>query len=278
MAIGIGLWTLHAATSAFTVSTWELLIQQAEALGLPNRFLKEIPASFVVFEFEDIRQYAAEYHPDGHRMVLNRAMSLNAAGATLKPLSRLTAPELGTLYHELFHAYMDYLETYPGGGGSPTAGTPLLEAARRIQRCRYAQVEITPIVAKKTLRESRYLSEAEAWEALNETWGVFVGWAIWGGLEMRKGGQSFKKDREMRAWESRLRKADAEGILVGYYEPRDPSERAKSPKHYLAPTFRISPQEVILLMEWIFEKPGGSAKQVREAMPSAQANLAACSP
>lgn len=38
---------------------------------MPTQFLHEMPATVVVFEFEDLRQFAAEYHPEGHRMVLN---------------------------------------------------------------------------------------------------------------------------------------------------------------------------------------------------------------
>jgi hypothetical protein len=258
---------------------WETLLQQADAMGLPSRFLKEVPASFVVFEFEDLRQFAAEYHPEGHRMVLNRALSLNAAGGTLKPLSRLTAPELGTLYHELFHAYMDYLETRSKEGRGGATGHPLLERAREVQNCRYGQVDITPVVAKKSLKESRYLSEHEAWEALNETWGVFVGWSVWTSAEFRSGPPGRKSDPTRKSsWLAQLKKADGEGILVGYYEPQDPVERAKTPKHYLAPSFRISPQEVIVLLEWIFEKPRDEASQVLAVMtaPLGSGNGADC--
>ncbi|MBI5853698.1 MAG: hypothetical protein HZB35_00360 [Nitrospirae bacterium] len=140
------------------------MIEQARGLGLPTQFLREMPSTFVLFEFEDLRQFAAEYHPEGHRMVLNRALSLNAAGGALKPLARMTSLELGTLYHELFHAYMDYLETRKTVGGVDQTAARFLEAARRIQQCRYVQVEVTPVVQKKSSTESRFLDDQESWD------------------------------------------------------------------------------------------------------------------
>ena len=87
------------------------MLREAHALDLPTKFLRAVPPSFVRFEFDDLHSYAAEYHPGEHRMVLNRALSFNGAGATLRPLGRLTHTEIETLYHELFHAYIDYLVT-----------------------------------------------------------------------------------------------------------------------------------------------------------------------
>ena len=264
----VSVW-LSGETPLLAATPWEILIRQAQAMGLPTRFLQDVPPSFVGFEFEDLRQFAAEYHPESHRMVLNRALSLNGAGGTLKPLIKLTAPELGTLYHELFHAYMDYLETQAGTEGSSESRHPLLAASREFRACRYGQVEITPVVSKKSIRESRYLTERESWEALNETWGVFVGWKIWNTVQDHKRKHPLKSEKSPGAWLIQLKKADGEGILVGYYEPQDPAERAKAPKRYLAPSFRISPREVSLLMEWIFERPGGDARQIKEAMGAA---------
>ena len=90
---------------------WRQLLSEAGMLGLPTKFLKSVPPSFVQFEFDDLHSYAAEYHLGEHRMVLNRALSFNGAGATLRPLGRLTHAEIETLYHELFHAYIDPLAT-----------------------------------------------------------------------------------------------------------------------------------------------------------------------
>src|SRR6266850_5374878 len=90
---------------------WHQLLSEAHSLGLPTKFLKAVPPDFVQFEFDDLHSYAAEYHLGEHRIVLNRALSFNGAGATLRPLRRLTHAEIETLYHELFHAYVDYLVT-----------------------------------------------------------------------------------------------------------------------------------------------------------------------
>ncbi|HEU0069179.1 MAG TPA: hypothetical protein VFQ26_07970, partial [Nitrospiraceae bacterium] len=65
---------------------WPQLLGAAHALGLPTKFLKAVPPGFVQFEFDDLHSYAAEYHLGEHRMVLNRALSFNGAGATLRPL------------------------------------------------------------------------------------------------------------------------------------------------------------------------------------------------
>ena len=112
---------------------WEQLIADATTLHLPTRFLKAMPADFVRFEFDDLHIYAAEYHPSEHRLVLNRSLSFNAAGRTLRPLTKMTHKEVGPLYHELFHAYMDFLaDRFPDSS--------LLAFARNQQTCRYAEV------------------------------------------------------------------------------------------------------------------------------------------
>ena len=73
---------------------WRQLLADAHALGLPTKFLKAVPPNFVRFEFDDLHSYAAEYHLGEHRMVLSRALSFNGAGATLRPLGRLTHAEI----------------------------------------------------------------------------------------------------------------------------------------------------------------------------------------
>ncbi|HXH86186.1 MAG TPA: hypothetical protein VNI35_05130, partial [Nitrospira sp.] len=118
---------------------------EAEVLGLPTKFLKVVPPAFVKFEFDDLQAFAAEYHLGEHRMVLNRTLSFNAAGSTLRPLARLTQGEMETLYHELFHAYMDYLLTMRAGDPPD----PLLAFARSQQHCRYSLVLINPVVQRK---------------------------------------------------------------------------------------------------------------------------------
>ena len=235
---------------------WLTLVSEAKTLNLPTRFLEHIPPQFVTFEFEDLHAFAAEYHPKDHRMVLNRSLSLNAAGGTLRPLGRLTHKELDTLYHELFHAYMDFLDQ----ASSPAeAGASLMAFAREQQRCRYQQVLITPVLQKKDQKEERFLSETESWEALNETWAVFVGWAVWTQLELenkgsRKGKPSVKFFN-MSGWLARLEKAEQNSDLRGYYEPEDPSERVMARKRYLAPEFRLSSQELTVLMREVLGSP-----------------------
>ena len=116
-------------------------------------------------------------------MVLNRALSFNGAGATLRPLGNFTHAQIETLYHELFHAYIDHLVT--AAEASPeVAPDPLLAFAKVQQGCHYGAVLITPVVQRKSETEERFLTERESWEALNETWAVFVGWVVWNQLEL----------------------------------------------------------------------------------------------
>jgi hypothetical protein len=246
---------------------WSQLLGEAHALGLPTKFLKTIPPSFVQFEFDDLHGYAAEYHLGEHRMVLNRALSFNGAGATLRPLGRLTHVELETLYHELFHAYIDYLVT--AAETSPeVASDPVLALARAQQRCHYGSVLITPVVQRKGETEERFLTERESWEALNETWAVFVGWTVWNQLELTGStDRSIQRaGKSQDEWVRRFRKADREGVFRGYYEPEDSGERAITRKRYLAPASRLSEPEATVLMKSVIEFPPSLLALAREVL------------
>jgi hypothetical protein len=225
---------------------WRQLVSDAEKLGLPVKFLKAVPSDFVTFEFDDLHTFAAEYHLGDHRMVLNRTLSFNAAGGTLRSLNRLTHAEMETLYHELFHAYMDYLATAESSGRSD----PLLSFARTQQRCHYSAVLITPVVQRTMETEERFLSERESWEALNEAWAVFVGWAVWSQLELgrTRGTSIIKPGKSRDQWLRRLREADREGRIRGYYEPESSEERVVARKRYLATASRVSSEEAGHLM------------------------------
>lgn len=243
---------------ATSVRMWEQLLAGAARLNLPTAFLKVMPPDFVQFEFDDLRTYAAEYHPNEHRMVLNRSLSFNAAGGTLRPLAKMTHKELEILYHELFHAYMDFLviqtERQEQVTGLPEA---LLAFARRQQGCRYGEVVITPVVQRMEETESRYLTESESWEALNETWAVFIGWAIWNQLEVQQkdGGSMHQQERQTEQWLLRFERAVLKGELRGYYVPEDPDERRVAQKRFLAKQAQISAQEAVVLMRQVLGFP-----------------------
>lgn len=236
---------------------WEQLIRGATALRLPTGFLKAMPPDFVQFEFDDLRTYAAEYHPGEHRMVLNRTLSFHAAGRDVRPLTTMTPKELEVLYHELFHAYIDYLESREVGGALPGPEQELIAFAREMQVCRYREVSITPVVQRSHETEIRYLSDPEAWEALNETWAVFVGWAIWNQLEIeKKGGRSMNETPQLSGeWVSRFRRAIEAGELRGYYVPQDPDERRVTQKRFLAPGSQLSLEESRRLMKQVLGLP-----------------------
>jgi hypothetical protein len=168
----------------------------------------------------------------------------------LRPLGRLTHAEIETLYHELFHAYVDYLVT-AAAAAPEVVPDPVLAFARAQQRCHYGAVLITPVVQRKGETEERFLTERESWEALNETWAVFVGWIVWNQLELTgSAGRSIQKPgKSQDEWVRRLRSADREGTLRGYYEPEDPGERAIARKRYLAVASRLSEPEAAVLMK-----------------------------
>jgi hypothetical protein len=250
---------------------WKQITVEAATLGLPTKFLATIPPEFVRFEFDDLQAFAAEYHPSEHRMVLNRTLSFNVAGRTLRPLNRLTHAELETLYHELFHAYMDYLATREVEGKVDA----LLTFAHQQQHCRYGAVMIAPVVQRKNETEERFLSEQESWEALNEGWAVFVGWTVWSQLEIqRHGGRSMQQPGKQRdAWLRRLEEADREGRLRGYYEPQDPAERSMTRKRFLAVASRLSGEEIGRLMSGPLEFSPDLVRQALKRLEKNQASL-----
>lgn len=234
---------------------WVSLLAEAERLRLPTKFLRVLPPDFIQFEFDELRTYAAEYHPGEHRMLLNRSLSLNAAGRVLKPLGRMTHKELEVLYHELFHAYMDYLMVRGVQLREPERSSQtLLHVAKEQQVCRYGEVMITPIVQRMDEVESRYLTEAESWEALNETWAVFVGWVVWNQLELlqQTGKSTLLGERDARQWIPRLKRAFEQGEFRGYYVPEEPSERRLAQKRYLAKSSQLSLEEALVIMEQAF--------------------------
>jgi len=265
--IGSGSWHAHAEAADQPKAegrVWKQLVAEAEKAGLPTKFLKVVPPEFVKFEFDDLQTFAAEYHPSEHRMVLNRTLSFNSAGGTLRPLNRLTPTQIETLYHELFHAYMDYLATEQ----TSDRPAPLLTYARTQQRCRYSAVLINPVVQRKSESEERFLTEQESWEALNEAWAVFIGWAVWNQLESGKSPSIEKPGKAREGWIRRLKEADRDGKIRGYYEPEAQEERAVARKRYLAPESRVSPDEMVRLMDEALGYPAELIQQATKQLAS----------
>ena len=151
---------------------------------------------------------------------------------------------------------------------SEVALDPLLAFAKVQQGCHYGAVLITPVMQRKSETEERFLTERESWEALNETWAVFVGWVVWNQLELTShaAGSIQKSGKSQDEWVSRLRSADREGILRGYYEPEDSGERAVAQKRYLAPASRLSEQEVAVLMKHVTELSPSLLVRAREVL------------
>lgn len=257
---------------------WVSLIDEAERAQLPTKFLKALPPDFIHVEFDDLRTYAAEYHPADHRMVLDRSLSFNAAGRILKPLSKMMHKELEVFYHELFHAYLDYLtviDAQSDEAGHRSDG--LLHFARRQQACRYGEVRITPIIQRKDEAESRYLTQTESWEALNETWAVFIGWAVWNQLEVqRKAKQSIFQDQgQASRWIQRFKTAFENGEFRGYYVPEDPDERRVAQKRYLAQQSQLGLDEAVVLMDQVLGFQHSFIKQLMSSVEPSE--LSPCS-
>ena len=261
----------HGSSSAG--SAWERVIVEAERLHLPTKFLREMPADFIQFEFDDLRTYAAEYHPDEHRMVLNRSLSFNAAGRTLKPLGKMTHRELGLLYHELFHAYMDFLTSSDGrSAGTNIRSSELLAFARSQQVCRYTDVTIVPIAQRPHEVEPRYLTESESWEALNETWAVFIGWSIWNQLEVQQAGRGslWQHPPQREQWVRRLEAAFLNGEFRGYYVPQDSSEQRIAHKRFLAKQSQLSWRKTEILLSQVFGFTGESIQLIKQSVGSSK--------
>lgn len=243
------------------VNTWMNLIAQAEALALPTDFLKEIDPDFVTVTFEDLRTYAAEYHPEDHRMILNMRLSFNKAGGALMDLERMTHHDISLLYHELLHAYLDYIFNGPGPEQLSAGANRVLAFAREQMRCHYRFVRINLIRQRRDMTEIRFLSEADAWEVLNETWAVFVGWQIWTKLEQQADGIGPWTDPLIDSWAALLSKANVSGELLGYYEPDDPEERRVARKRFLAPSNGLTPEDAELLLAVVLEEPETVVKE-----------------
>jgi hypothetical protein len=253
---------------------WARLTTELADAGFPSRFLKSLPATFVQFEFADLKTAAAEYHPEGHRMVFNLALSEDHQGRRFRPVREISNQELATMYHELFHAYFDYVDYAANSMTMPATAARLHREAKRMLACRYTVVNV--VVGppqrshqRKVSIEQRRVSESEGWEALNETWGVFVGWAIWNKLEATNRFQAGWDWEALETFWDRLAEGYEEGILTGYFEPADLQARRVLPRLYLAPSEAISLAEMALLLEDILVEPPG---MVRMAITSIAAN------
>ncbi len=236
---------------------WPSLLQQAEALGLPTGFLQHIDPKFVTVTFEDLRTYAAEYHPENHTMILNMRLSFNEAGGALADLDRMTHHDVALLYHELFHAYLDYLYAKDHGQALTPADQRVLDQANSQMACHYRFVRINPIRQLKGDTELRFLSDQDAWEVMNETWAVFVGWVLWTKLELFQDQLATKSwtPELLTQWTQRLKDAVESGELLGYYEPDDPEERRIARKRFIAPSNGLTPQDVELLLSEVLGEP-----------------------
>lgn len=253
---------------------WPALLQQADAYGLPVGFLQHISPTFVTVIFEDLRTYAAEYHPQDHTMILNMRLSFNEAGGALADLAKMTHHDLGLLYHELLHAYLDYLYAAPLPANLAPDSQRLLDQANDQLHCRFRFVRINPIRQLKDTTELRFLSQEDAWEVLNETYAVFVGWAIWTKLELFHGKLNDAKwtPALLEQWTHRLTEAVQAGELLGYYEPDDPEERRVARKRFIAPSNGLTSEDVERLLVDVLQETSDVVQVSKEVFERYQTN------
>src|SRR2546425_9229482 len=136
---------------------WARLTREAAEMGLPSRFLRLLPLEFVKLEFTDLKNVAAEYHPDGHRMVFHLNLSEGSQGKRLRSFQQIGNHDLATIYHELFHAYFEYVEFASETPRMTAQGARLYAEAKRFVACRYSVVEISPIATQKSApRKGRF--------------------------------------------------------------------------------------------------------------------------
>jgi len=254
---------------------WPALIQQADTLGLPTEFLTHIDPAFVNITFEDLRTYAAEYHPEDHRMILNLRLSFNEAGGALADLARMTHHDQALLYHELLHAYMDYLYADTHLTPLTTEDQHVLNFANRQMACHYRFVRINPIRQLKEATELRFLSNQDSWEVMNDTWAVFVGWVLWTKLELFQGKllDSTWTPALTDQWTDRLEKAVESGELLGYYEPDDPEERRVARKRFIAPSNGLTPQDIEYLLTKVLREPAELVEASKHVFESYETGL-----
>ncbi len=256
---------------------WARFTKELAAAGLPARFLTVLPAEFVQLEFVDLKTAAAEYHPTGHRMVFHVALSENHQGRRFRPIRDISNYELATMYHEFVHAYFDYLEFAAGSARMPEDAARVQTQAKRLLACRYTVVDVVVGPKEKAHQrrvstEHRRVSESEGWDALNETWGVFVGWAIWNKLEVTNRLQSDWDAEAVELFWNRLSEAIEEGVLTGYFEPADPQARQVLPRLYLARSSAITIGEIAVLMESILEESPGMVRMMVDRIAAGQPN------
>ena len=260
-------WTqpTQAAPVPDSKTEWARFVREISSLRFPSRFLRLLPPEFVTLEFAELKGAAAEYHPAGHRMIFSLALSDGGHGRGFRPLREIGNQDLATIYHELFHAYFDYIDFAAGRPRMPSEAARLHTEAKRLVACRYTLVEIdigphlkTP--QRKVRVEPRRLSESEGWDALNETWGVFVGWAVWNKLEVTdRFTHRWDWARTERFWD-RLEEAYQAGFFTGYFEPMPLEARRAIPRWYLAPSSAISLPEIALLLEVILDETPAMAQ------------------
>ncbi len=92
-------------------------------------------------------------------------------------------------------------------------------------------------------------------------------------VSQRTGRSILKAGRSREAWLHRLEEADLEGKLRGYYEPEEQGERGVARKRFLAPSSRLSSQELERLMGEALGFPPDLVRQAADILSRSQRNV-----
>src|SRR2546422_11439489 len=90
---------VQAAPVSDLQGEWARLTREAAEMGLPPRFLRLLPPEFVKLEFADLKNVAAAYHPDGHRMVFHLSLPEGKHGKLLRRLGQIGNRDRATTCH-----------------------------------------------------------------------------------------------------------------------------------------------------------------------------------
>lgn len=163
-------------------SSLRAFLDQAKANGFPVDFLYKVLPSLKI-QFGGVGSGASAEFNRKDTILLEKALSVDEeGGGGLKSYSLISDSDKGTVFHELFHAYMKWVQDESAKSGGDVEARRLADFIRT-SRCRYVNVTLTD-GSKKSL------SESDQYDLLNENWGIWFG-----GFLMRQWAQTAFQSR-----------------------------------------------------------------------------------
>ncbi len=131
---------------------------------LTKHVLPNIKLSFGGLRSSDT---VAQYNRSTNEMRLGKNLSVDGLGRRLKPYDELSWSEIGPIFHELSHAYLDWAKEEAGKNEKANGNARRINAFANSTRCRYENV-VTKSGKKDTLTES------QQYDLLDETWAMWL--------------------------------------------------------------------------------------------------------